>query len=491
MENVLAAPDYAIVGIYLVAMIGLGAVVTSRIRGFRDYFLAGGALTTPLLVCTLVSTYYELDVTLGVSEVAFDYGLVAWLWLSRPYYIVIIIAALVLSTRLRRFPAMTLPDIIEHHYGLGARVLSAGACFVYSLPIVAIGGMTTVFQMLGLSESAGVITAVGVCVVYTIMGGLWADAITDTVQFVLMCVSLAIAIPFALRWVGGWDFVASLPPEHLTPVGGLSPWLIVAWTVGALTVFVEPAFYQRILAAKDARAVRRALLIGIALWASYDWGVTVIGLIGRGAVAAGLLPDGLEGKESLMAVCMHTLPVGLKGLMLGGILAAAMSSVDSYCLLASGNIVYDIIRPIREARGRPMSDRALILWTRLGVFGVMLVGVGLTSVFSRVTDAWNFMAGALVSVVFVPMVAAIVSRPRPAAGLWSAAAGFGALVAYHTAVPALGAYDPDAESWVWRVGGLQLWREYAAIVALPASAFGFAIGSIVGAPARESRRHAP
>lgn len=473
--------DYGIVGAYLLAMLGLGWVVSSRIKGFKDYFLAGGALTTPLLVCTLVSTYYELDVTFAVSESGYDYGLVSWVWLSRPYYVVIIVAALLLSVRLRKLEGMTLPDVLAHHYGTGAQIAGAAACFVYSLPITALAGMATLLHFLGWSQWEGLLIAMGICVTYTIMGGLWADAITDTVQFVLMCVSLAVAIPLAVQWVGGWEFTQTLPEAHMTATGGLSPWLIAAWTVGALTVFVEPAFYQRIFAARSAASVRRALLIGILLWAGYDWGVTVIGMVARSAVAQGLLGEDLEGKRALLAVCMQTLPIGLKGLLLGGILAAAMSSVDTYCLLASGNVVYDIYRPLRARRGLPpLSDRAMVRLTRVGVFVVMFVGVGATLLFERITDAWVFMAGVLVSVVFVPVMAAILWRPRRTAGLWAAAGGMAALTTYHGLVHGLGAYDDDAESWVWRVAGLELWREYAALAALPVSMAGLIAGQTLG-----------
>lgn len=458
-------------------MLGLGALLTSRIRQFKDYFLAGGVLTTPLLVCTLVSTYYELDVTFAVSEQGYYYGLVSWLWLSRPYYVAIILAALFLARRLKQYPFMTLPDLLEHHYGKATRVVGALACFVYSLPITALAGMSIMFAMLGWSQGVGLAVAMGVCGVYTIMGGLWADAISDTVQFVLMCVSLAVAIPLAVEWVGGFTFTTQLPPQHLSGMGGLSPWLIVAWTVGALTVFVEPAFYQRIFAAKDSRSITTALLIGIALWAAYDWGAALIGMIGRAAVETKLLGEGLQGKQILMAVCMQTLPVGLKGLFLGGLLAAAMSSVDSYCLLASGNLVYDIYRPLR---GGGLDDRRLLRLTRIGVFVVMVVAMVVSLAFERITDAWVFMAGVLASVVFVPVMGALFSRPRRAAGLCAALAGFVALVVFYVLVYTLGTYDEEAESLVWRWGRLELWREYAVLFALPISAAGFGIGQLLG-----------
>lgn len=481
MDQPLHAVDWSILAVYMLGMMAIGALLARRIHGFREYFLAGGALTTPLLVCTLVSTYYELDVTFAVSEQGYYYGLVSWFWLSRPYYVCIILAAILLAPRLKKLDCITLPDLLERQYGVGTRIVGALACFVYSLPITALAGMTIMFKMLGWETHVALLISMGICAAYTAMGGLWADAISDTIQFVLMCVSLAIAIPIALRWIGGFESFEMLPAEHMTATGGLGWGIIIAWTVGALTVFVEPAFYQRIFAARDARSVIRALLIGILLWAAYDWGVTVVGMIGRVAVEKQLLSADLEGREALMAVCMQTLPLGLRGLFLGGVLAAAMSSTDTYALLASGNIVYDIYRPLRR---RPLSDVQLIWLTRAGIIVVLLLGSLLSLEFNRINHAWVFMSGALASVVLVPALGAILADPPPLAGWLSAMSGIIVYAAYHLAVALNGEYDVEVESMVWRVGSFEAWREYAVLFALPASALAFAAGWLLGRAGR-------
>lgn len=473
----LAPVDTTIIGVYLLAMVAIGWLVSKRIRFFTDYFLAGGALTTPLLVCTLVSTYYELDVTFAVSETGFYHGLVAWCWLERPYYLTIVLAALLLAPRLKRHAFLTIPDLLDFHYGRGARVTGAIACFVYSLPVTAVGGMLTMLELLGWPRELGLATIVGVCAVYTMVGGLWADAISDTVQFLLMCVAIAVALPPALSWVGGFEFAERLPSEHMTATGGLSPWLLAAYAAGALTVLVEPAFYQRIFAARDAQSVRRALLIGILLWAAYDWGVTVLGLVARAAVEMHLLPADLEGREALLTVALTCLPVGLKGLFLGGVLAAAMSSIDSYALLASGNLVYDILRPLRR---QPLADRTLIRLTRLGVLVVMLLAVVLSLYFERLTHAWVFLAGVLASAVLVPVLGALFAQARRVAGLAAAVAGLGAYATFQILIHRFGEFDTEQESWVWRIGEAEIWREYAILCALPASFAGFVAGQIGG-----------
>lgn len=478
----LAGTDYIIVAIYLLCMLALGAVISSRIKGFKDYFLADGALTTPLLVCTLVSSYYGLDVTFGTSETSYYYGIATWCWFSLPYYIFIAFAALVIAPRLRRYGgAMTVSDIVEFHYGMTTRAVGAVACFIYSAPIVAMAGMMTLMAHLGLPVGWGLAVTIGVCALYTTMGGLWADVLSDTVQFVLMCVSLAIAIPLAIDWVGGWSFVTSLPidpisgePHYLRHHGGRSYWMLTAWALSGLTVLIEPAFYQRVFAAQDDKAVSRALLVGIFLWSAYDWGVTIIGMIAQAAVQQGLLAADLEGKTALLAVCAQVLPVGLRGLMIGGILAAAMSTIDSYSLLASANIVYDIYRPLINPRA---SERQLVVLTRLGVFVVMIAAAVISMFFVRMRDTWQFMTSVMTSAMLVPVLGALFSKPKPLAGLWAASAGLAGLIVFYVLLFTRGEFNTEEEVFVWQIGAVELWQDYAVLCALPVSFLGFQLGN--------------
>jgi SSS family solute:Na+ symporter len=296
-----------------------------------------------------------------------------------------------------------------------------------------------------------------------------------------MCVSLAIAIPLAVHWVGGWDFVAHLPPHpdggeslYMQHHGGLSRWMLAAWAITGLTVLIEPAFYQRVFAARDERSVPRALLVGILLWAAFDWGTTLIGIVAQAAVQQGLLAGDLEGRAALLTLSVEMLPIGLRGLMLGGILAAAMAQIDSYSLLASANIVYDIYRPLVNPNA---SERRLVLLTRVGVVVVMISAALISLLFDRMRDMWQFMASIMTSVLLVPLMAALFGRPRPAAGLCGALAGFAGLVTFYTLVFSLGEYSPSNETFVWKIGGVELWQDYAVLCALPVSVAGFLLGN--------------
>jgi Na+/proline symporter len=179
------------------------------------------------------------------------------------------------------------------------------------------------------------------------------------------------------------------------------------------------------------------------------------------------------------------LPLGLRGLFIGGILAAAMSTIDSYSLLASGNVVYDIYRPIFDPRA---SDRRLIWLTRAGIFLVMVAALAISMFFTRMRDAWQFMTSVLTAVVFVPVMGALFTRPRPAAGLSASALGLVGLVAFYVLVFTKGSYDPDKEKHVWMIGGIEIWQDYAALCALPVSLVGFLIGNRFGRRAHDFDR---
>ena len=76
--------------------------------------------------------------------------------------------------------------------------------------------------------------------------------LTDSIQFVMMCVVLALAFPFAMNLIGGFDsMVEKLPSSYFYTMGDLSIWLIIIYASTGLAILVEPTFYQRIFAAKS------------------------------------------------------------------------------------------------------------------------------------------------------------------------------------------------------------------------------------------------
>jgi SSS family solute:Na+ symporter len=473
--------DSAIFVAYLLGMLAIGVVALRRIRVFEDWFLAGRGLTTPILVATLVSTYYGLDVTFGASETAFEEGISAFFAYSAPFYLAYAACALLVAPRLKRLPARTLPEAVAHFYGPSAGRAAAFASFFYSAPILSVAGMGLIgHTVFGWDPLWSALGGAAIALTYTLMGGLLADALTDTVQFAIMCVSAAIAAAFALHELGGYEGLAQrLDPALLRPAGNLSPADLLVYGLVALSPLVEPAFYQRIFAGTGVRAVRNALLIGLVIWAAYDWIVVTLGLVGRDFVATGRLDADLDSSAILLHVCAELLPAGVIGLFVAGLFASAMSTVDSYTLIAAGNLVYDGVQPLRR---KPLSDRALLHWTRLAAALTLAVSLLLALRFDRLRDAWIFMATVLMSTVLVPMMIALFlpRAVRRSAGAASAWTGFGAAMLLFALFETLGAFDSAEETRML----LGFPREYSLLVALPASAFAYALACLGSARRR-------
>lgn len=482
--------DFLILAAYIGGILLLGWAVSRRITSFRDWFVAGGRMTTPLLVCTLVSTYYGLDVLFGGSEVGYVEGVVGWFYYLRPYYLAIILAALLVARRLKRHDFLSLPDVAAHYYGRGTQVVVAAASFLYSLPLLAVMGLGVLLDVvLGIPFAWGVLLGAAVSIVYTLMGGLIADALTDTVQFTLMCVTLGVAALLALDAHGGVDALQrALPASYFDPRGTYPAWVLVVFGLSALSVLVEPAFYQRIFAAVSYRAVLAALGIGVVLWGAFDWVVTILGMT---AAAAGVEA---EPRYALLTLVVDVLPAGLTGLFVAGVIATAMSTIDSYLLIAGGNLSYDLYRPFRRA---PLSDAGQLRHTRWMVVVAGLVSVGMALFFQSMVSAWIFMSTVLVAAALVPVLAGLYMpfRPSARAGLWSSLAGLLSATGFYVLVNLAGETSEEWGTVIWTVFvrgiTLELWQEYAVLVALPVSATAFVAGQLLARRSPSGPREAP
>jgi SSS family solute:Na+ symporter len=479
---IISGIDLAIIAGYVLMMLGVGYYVMRKAPSFEEYLVAGRSMTTPILVCTLASTYYGLDVLFGTSEIAYNDGVVAFFGYSELSLAIYVVAAFALSKKLRDANFTSLPDILDRFYGRGTALFGASASIFYSIPalsLFALGRITEV--VFGIDARLGALLLGSVALLYTLLGGLWAVAITDTIQFVLMCLTLAIAVPLLMGKVGGFEAVAEFAPDtFFAPLGGIPILLMVAYAATGLSILVDPGFYQRIFAAANARQARNAMLIAIGVWIFYDWLVTAGGMMAAAGVHAGDLPADLHPNDALLTAVVYALPVGLVGIFLAGVLATAMSTIDSYTLVSGANLAYDVYRPLVKPDA---TDQDLVRYTRIGIVASWILGYALAFMFDRLMALWVFNATALTSTVLVPIFMGLFWKGRrtPLAGLMSCAFGFGSVIVYYVGISYLGVENELWGTYIWTfsVGGasISIWQEYALFFTLPTSLLGFAIGN--------------
>jgi len=462
--------DKVIMIVYFAAMIGIGVLLYSRMQSFDDFLVAGRRMTAPLLVCTLVSTYYGLGVLLAGSEISYESGVVNWFFDTAPAYVVILITALVLAPKIRGRDFRSVPDIVHAYFGLPARVAAALASFIYSLPAFSIMGLGGLFVLLfDIPFTWGLVLGSTIALIYTVLGGLMAVAMTDAVQFVLMAVTLAVAAFIGVSMVGGVEQMERLLPDHFLPTGGRPASQLLVYAMTSLSVFIEPAFYQRIIAAESRRAIVMAMMAGILLWMSYDWVITTLGIAAHTAEIQGIISAPSSPDQAVTHFVIHLLPVGLTGLFAAGLAAAAMSTLDSYLLISSTNLIYDILNPLR---GGKMSDASLLRWTRVTLVVSTAANIGICLLFRNVERLWIFITAILICTALVPVMAAFYwPRVKRRAGQAAALMGFGLVTGYYLLTGLAGVWDEAEYAYIWS-GQIFAWdvtlnQDYGILIILP------------------------
>jgi len=475
--NVISPIDYVIITIYLAGMVCVGIWFSKKHCDFDDFFLAGRSLTTPLLITTLISTYYGIDVLFGDSQLGFTDGVVAWFGYARPTYAFFLISAFLLAKRLRKEDFKSLPDILDRYYGKNTRYVGALTSFIYSLPALSLYGFGILGDViLGWEPSIGMLVLGGIALAYTLTGGFWAVALTDSIQFVMMCVVLAFAFPFAMNFIGGFDtMIEVLEPSYFDTLGDLSIWLIIIYASTGLSILVEPTFYQRIFAARSYRNVRNALVIGIFIWGSYDWLITILAMSAKVGVIKGILPSDVAPDAALLTVMVAALPAGALGLFMAGVLSTEMSTLDSYCLVAGGNVAYDIYKPAFKP---DLTDDELIKKTRQGILLSWLLGFAMAVSFDQMLGLWVFMASVLISSVLVPILLGLYVPKfrKPLAGLLSAGLGLSSTILLNVYIMMTGTLDIVEETYIVQWFGIDFLQEFIMYITVPISLFGFFIG---------------
>ena len=472
--------DYVIIALYLSGMVGVGLWFAKKHTDFDDFFLAGRSLTTPLLITTLISTYYGIDVLFGDSQLGFTDGVVAWFGYARPTYAFFLIAAFLLAQRLREENFKSLPDILDKYYGKKTRYVGAVTSFIYSLPALSLYGFGMLGDViLGWKPIVGMLVLGGIALVYTLTGGFWAVVLTDSIQFVMMCVVLALAFPFAMNLIGGFDsMIDTLEPNYFDTMGDLSTWLIVIYASTGLSILVEPTFYQRIFAAKSYKSVRNALIIGIFIWGSYDWMITILAMSAKVGVLKGVLPGDVAPDAALLTIMVAALPAGALGLFIAGVLSTEMSTLDSYCLVAGGNVAYDIYKPALKPDA---TDTELIKTTRYGILLSWFLGFAMAVSFEQMLGLWVFLASILISSTLTPILLGIYipNFRRPLAGFFSAGLGLLSTIILNIYIMIYGTFDPVDETYFIQWFGVDFLQEFIMYITIPISLIGFFAGFVL------------
>lgn len=392
--------DLLIVGVYLLAMVGVGIYSVRRIKGTGDYFVAGHSFGPMVLMATVCATIIGGSGLMGRAGVAYSSGFKAIIT-ALPYLLGMFIFSGI-SGRISRVGMQhnitSIPELFERRFGKTSKVILAALIAFTMMGTVAsqVTATATIINMLGgdlgISYEMGALIATVVFMVYTATSGLFGVVYTDVLQFYMLLLFVYILIPVAsLNEVGGIaGFAANLNPDLVKPyIDGSILGDIVTYLVFTMA---GAEMWQRAFAAKDAKAAKKGMFLGTTVY-----GVTILLVFFMGVVAHQIVGDDILAKYGstdavVPALAIKVLPVGLTGFALAGMLSVIMSTADSYLLVSVQSVVRDIIGTCKPDMDEKTEIRLSRIFSIILPIGALIIALYIKNAYNILMFAWSFYA---------------------------------------------------------------------------------------------------
>lgn len=384
--SVLENLDWIVLGVYFLALIAVAVwVVLQKNNNTEDYFLAGRNVGWFVIGASIFASNIGSEHVVGLAGTGFEsgapmahYELHAWIvlllgWLFLPFYI--------------RSGAFTMPEFLEKRFDSRSRwFLSLFSLVAYVLTKVSVtiyAGGIVVSELLAIPFWYGAIGIVVFTGIYTVVGGMKAVIYTETLQTIILIFGSVIITYLGLQEVGGWtvlrETVMEVSPDHFNMWRPMSdpdfPWtglLFGGTIVGIWYWCTDQYIVQRTLAANNIKIGRRGAIFG-----AYLKLLPILIFLVPGIIAFALSiqnPEvfSIEKADRAFPMLVKTLlPVGLKGLVAGGLMAALMSSLASVFNSCSTIFTIDIYKKLKPNK----SEKSLLNTGKIATGFIVVLGI--------------------------------------------------------------------------------------------------------------------
>lgn len=396
--------DWIIVAIYFCGLVWIVKWSSGHITSTSDYFLAGRHAGWFVVGASLFASNIGSEHIVGLAGNGASSGMAMAHWELHAW--VMILLAWVFVPFYYRSGVFTMPEFLERRFDARSRwILSIVSllAYVFTKVSVTVYAGALVFQTLlpdtfGTPENAfwvGAFTTVILTGIYTVFGGLRAVLYTEVAQTIVLLLGSLFITWFGLSKLGGWGELQSAAAgakadfalwRPLVQEGipwwrnGDFPWLgilIASPVIGIWYWCTDQYIVQRTLAAKDLQSARRG-----ALWGGFlkVWPVMIFlipGMIGwalhqKGLISIPLRAEGdIDGDQVFATMVSTLLPVGLRGLVVAGLMSALMSSLASLFNSCATLFTIDIYEKLKPGR----TQKHYVFIGRVATVAVVVAGL--------------------------------------------------------------------------------------------------------------------
>lgn len=420
----LAVEDWLVIIIYLLAMLGIGFYYYRKNKTENDYFLGGGKMNSVTVGLSLFATIVSSVSYLAYPGEMIKHGPVIFIGMIA-FPLIYYLVGWFIIPRIKNLNVTSAYEILEIKLGVSVRILATTFFlllrFLWMATIVYITVYIVILTVIDVDESyallVGAILLI-ITIIYSSIGGLKAIVVTDTIQAVVLlggALAVIFAVSFYLnsftswipdQWMSHWgEFKLTIDARDRSSIGAAVLMTLVWYVASAGS---DQMSIQRFLATKDVRSARKTF--GVSLLATAI-AMTLLGLVGL-ALTAYFIENpqhlnfggdvNVQADKLFPRFMVIGLPAGLSGLLIAGVLAAAMSSLSSGLNSCASVITEDIVKRFLPKRKKATNELKQV--QKLSVFvGVvtLLLSSAIPYVSGNLYDLTVKVVNLLVSPLFV------------------------------------------------------------------------------------------
>lgn len=387
---------------YVFVQFLIGAWFSRRIASEQDYIVAGRQLGTGLVAFSVFATWFGAEAIQVSAGEIYEKGLAGALADPFGYGMAVIVVGLLLAAPLWRRGITTFADMIRDRFSpqvekLFVLTLLPGSLFWAAAQMRAFGQILSASG--GIDIATAILLVAGVIGLYSVVGGLMADAVTDVIQGLAVIAGLLALLYFTVAHLGGIDAsLAIVKTARLNPLAGDESWLarVEKLAIVLCGSIVSVELISRFLGARSVAAARNGTLIGGSMY-------LLIGIIPifLGLAGPTLLKDLGEPEQLVPKLAETYLPQAAYAVFLGALVSAILSVVHAALHAPAAQLSHNVITRIHKG----LSPVAKLWSVRLTVLALSLVALVLARSVERIKDLVETAsafgsAGAFVVVAF-------------------------------------------------------------------------------------------
>ncbi|MFU2016006.1 sodium:solute symporter family protein [Peribacillus butanolivorans] len=393
--------DWLVIGVFFLIMLCIGFWSFGKVKGSKDFFVAGGNLPWWLSGISHHVSGHSGAVFVAYAALAYTHGFSLYIWWAVPIFLVCFVGAFKIAPRWARlrlnFNIESPTEYLAIRYNVPTQQIIAWSGVLLKLFDVgakwaAIGILLSGFT--GVSITNGILISGGISLIYITIGGIWADVWTDFVQFIVQIAAGIVMFIIVLTKLGGinsiftmWD---KLPKEN-------SQMFNEPYTFTYTIAFLIIAFFSynggtwnlatRFISSPSGTEARKSALLSASLY--LIWPLILFFPMWAAPI---LIPNIEDPTRSYVLLTQQFLPVGLVGLVLASLFAATMAMTSSDSNTIASVITRDIL-PVITPKFKNLSQKQSLKVARISTF----IFIFLTLILAIYSDVFGGVLGLLIS----------------------------------------------------------------------------------------------